>query len=278
MAIMLITHDLGVIAEMADDVVVMYLGRVVEEGPVDDIFHSPKHPYTRALLRSIPSVDVAAAAQAADDQRLDPPPVQPAAGLPVPHPLSRFHAGSVQRGRAGAGRGRRGADGGLLPLPGGAGGQRRSSRAVGVEESRGSDGDGAAGRATSPQGRHAAPHEQDRSMVQAMAGGRSAAVAGDDAARGQRSAKVLSRSGAASCARSSGRCGRSTTSASTSAAARRWRWSARAAAARRRPRAASCARSTPTAGEILFRTEDGAVVDVATLPRDGCARCAARCR
>ena len=57
MAIMLITHDLGVIAEMADDVVVMYLGRVVEEGPVDEIFHAPKHPYTRALLRSIPSVD-----------------------------------------------------------------------------------------------------------------------------------------------------------------------------------------------------------------------------
>jgi peptide/nickel transport system ATP-binding protein len=57
MAIMLITHDLGVIAEMADDVVVMYLGRVVEEGPVDAIFHAPKHPYTRALLQSIPSVD-----------------------------------------------------------------------------------------------------------------------------------------------------------------------------------------------------------------------------
>jgi len=56
MAIMLITHDLGVIAEMADQVVVMYLGRVVEEGPVDDIFHAPKHPYTRALLRSIPSI------------------------------------------------------------------------------------------------------------------------------------------------------------------------------------------------------------------------------
>jgi oligopeptide/dipeptide ABC transporter ATP-binding protein len=56
MAIMLITHDLGVIAEMADDVVVMYLGRVVEQGPVDKIFHEPKHPYTRALLRSIPGV------------------------------------------------------------------------------------------------------------------------------------------------------------------------------------------------------------------------------
>ena len=57
MAIMLITHNLGVVAEMADHVVVMYLGRVVEEGPVDDIFHAPKHPYTRALLRSIPSIE-----------------------------------------------------------------------------------------------------------------------------------------------------------------------------------------------------------------------------
>src|SRR5205807_6924767 len=54
MAIMLITHDLGVVAEMATDVAVMYLGRVVEQGPVDAIFHAPKHPYTRALLRSIP--------------------------------------------------------------------------------------------------------------------------------------------------------------------------------------------------------------------------------
>ena len=57
MAIMLITHNLGVVAEMCDDVVVMYLGRVVEKGPVDQIFHSPKHPYTRALLRSIPSIE-----------------------------------------------------------------------------------------------------------------------------------------------------------------------------------------------------------------------------
>ncbi len=55
-AIIFITHDLGVIAQMAHYVVVMYLGRVMEEGPVDDIFHSPKHPYTQALLRSIPSM------------------------------------------------------------------------------------------------------------------------------------------------------------------------------------------------------------------------------
>ncbi len=57
MAIMLITHNLGVVAEMCDQVVVMYLGRVVEAGPVDDIFHAPQHPYTKALLQSIPSIE-----------------------------------------------------------------------------------------------------------------------------------------------------------------------------------------------------------------------------
>ena len=56
MAIILITHNLGVVAEMCDEVAVMYLGRVVEQGPVDAIFHAPRHPYTRALLRSIPSI------------------------------------------------------------------------------------------------------------------------------------------------------------------------------------------------------------------------------
>jgi oligopeptide/dipeptide ABC transporter ATP-binding protein len=55
-AIIFITHDLGVIAQMASYVVVMYLGRVMEQGPVDEIFHAPCHPYTQALLRSIPSL------------------------------------------------------------------------------------------------------------------------------------------------------------------------------------------------------------------------------
>jgi peptide/nickel transport system ATP-binding protein/oligopeptide transport system ATP-binding protein len=54
MAILLITHDLGVVAEMCDDVVVMYAGRVVERGPVADVFTTPQHPYTEALLQSIP--------------------------------------------------------------------------------------------------------------------------------------------------------------------------------------------------------------------------------
>jgi len=55
-AIIFITHDLGVIAQIADYVVVMYLGRVMESGPIDDIFHNPQHPYTKALLKSIPTV------------------------------------------------------------------------------------------------------------------------------------------------------------------------------------------------------------------------------
>jgi len=56
MSVMFITHDLGVVAEIADDVVVMYLGTVAERGDVDSIFHDPKHPYTQALLRSIPKL------------------------------------------------------------------------------------------------------------------------------------------------------------------------------------------------------------------------------
>jgi peptide/nickel transport system ATP-binding protein len=54
MAIMLITHDLGVVAEMCDEVVVMYLGEVVEQASVDQLFHNPLHPYTQALIQSIP--------------------------------------------------------------------------------------------------------------------------------------------------------------------------------------------------------------------------------
>ena len=89
-AIIFITHDLGVIAQMARFVMVMYLGLVMEQGPVDDIFHAPKHPYTQALLRSIPSVSS-----------------QPRVSLPtisgsIPHPFNKpagcpFHPRCVKR-------------------------------------------------------------------------------------------------------------------------------------------------------------------------------------
>ena len=56
MALMMITHNLGVIAEMADDVVIMYMGKVVEEAPVKEIYHNPTHPYTIGLMESIPAL------------------------------------------------------------------------------------------------------------------------------------------------------------------------------------------------------------------------------
>jgi oligopeptide/dipeptide ABC transporter ATP-binding protein len=58
MAIILITHNIGVVAEMADDVVVMYAGRPVENAPVGELFKNPKHPYTKGLLASVPSIYV----------------------------------------------------------------------------------------------------------------------------------------------------------------------------------------------------------------------------
>ena len=77
MAIIFITHDLGVIAEIADDVAVMYLGQVVETGPVEEIFESPKHPYTKALLSSIPTMS------AKPRERL------PSITGAIPHPQNR---------------------------------------------------------------------------------------------------------------------------------------------------------------------------------------------
>lgn len=64
MSVLLITHDMGVVAEMTDRLYVMYSGRIVEEAPTRDIFESPLHPYTRGLLQSIPRLDQP------DDQRL----------------------------------------------------------------------------------------------------------------------------------------------------------------------------------------------------------------
>jgi oligopeptide/dipeptide ABC transporter ATP-binding protein len=76
MAIMFITHDLGVVAEIADDVAVMYLGRVVEYADADTVFNEPQHPYTQALLSSIPKVTV------------EREPLEPIRGM-VPNPFRR---------------------------------------------------------------------------------------------------------------------------------------------------------------------------------------------
>ena len=57
MAIIMITHDLGVVAQMCDEVIVMYAGSICEQGSADEIFYNPKHEYTKGLMRSIPTVD-----------------------------------------------------------------------------------------------------------------------------------------------------------------------------------------------------------------------------
>ncbi|MGH3343834.1 MAG: ABC transporter ATP-binding protein [Carbonactinosporaceae bacterium] len=82
-AVILITHDLGLIAEMADRVVVMYAGHVVETGDVEDIFHSPRHPYTLGLMNSLPQAE-------ANEEWLRPIPGNPPNLINVP-PGCPFH-------------------------------------------------------------------------------------------------------------------------------------------------------------------------------------------
>ena len=84
MAVILITHDLGVVAENAEDVAVMYAGEIVERAPVEDIFAAPQHPYTWGLLRSIPTI------APADSGPLIPIPGQPPSLIAVPSGCS-FH-------------------------------------------------------------------------------------------------------------------------------------------------------------------------------------------
>ncbi len=97
LAVILITHDMGVIAEMCDQVAVMYLGRVVEYGPVDEIFRAPRHPYTQALLRSIPSIMAEPRARLATLVGSIPHPYQRPAGCPFHPRCDRFVAGTCDR-------------------------------------------------------------------------------------------------------------------------------------------------------------------------------------
>ena len=90
-AIIIITHDLGVVAEIADEVVVMYAGRVLERGTVNDVFYAPEHPYTWGLLGSVTRMD------RAREERLLPIPGNPPSLINVPpgcpfHPRCRYGA------------------------------------------------------------------------------------------------------------------------------------------------------------------------------------------
>ena len=117
MAVMLITHDMGVIAETAQRVVVMYGAQVVEEAPVMELFGNPQHPYTQGLLRSIPRIDLAAT----ERRRLEQIPGhrsdaarQHQAGLPLCAALP-VRAAAAFRNNAAAARGAAGAQGRVLP-------------------------------------------------------------------------------------------------------------------------------------------------------------------
>ena len=78
MAVILITHDLGVVAEVADRVCVMYAGKIVEQSNIDDVYYRPDHPYTIGLLNSIPRVDLLG------DRRLQAIPGQPPSLISLP--------------------------------------------------------------------------------------------------------------------------------------------------------------------------------------------------
>jgi oligopeptide/dipeptide ABC transporter ATP-binding protein len=92
-AIVLITHDLGLIAELADRVVVMYAGRVVEIGDVFTIFNSPRHPYTIGLMNSLARMDI-------DKERLEPIPGQPPSLVNLPPGCSFHPRCALSHGRA----------------------------------------------------------------------------------------------------------------------------------------------------------------------------------
>jgi len=97
MAIVLITHDLGLVAQIADYVLVMYLGRAVEYAPVDAIFHDPKHPYTRALLHSVPNAHSSSREPLATIAGRIPHPMHRPGGCPFHDRCTEFMPGKCDR-------------------------------------------------------------------------------------------------------------------------------------------------------------------------------------
>ena len=89
--VLFITHDMGVVAEIADQVVVMYAGAAVESGPVADVLERPKHPYTAALLASVPDPDLPAVGELPTIPGRVPPLGERDERLPVPGPLPPRH-------------------------------------------------------------------------------------------------------------------------------------------------------------------------------------------
>jgi peptide/nickel transport system ATP-binding protein len=94
MAIMLITHDLGVAAQVADEVAVMYLGEVVEHGPATSVLREPKHPYTQALVRSVPRLGQRGRGRLAAVRGTVPPPYERPSGCRFHPRCDAFMAGT----------------------------------------------------------------------------------------------------------------------------------------------------------------------------------------
>ena len=100
-SIIFITHDLGVIAQIADHVIVMYLGKVMESAPIDDIFHRPQHPYTKALLQSIPTVRTVNRSKLPTIEGAIPHPFHRPAGCPFFNRCREAIAGTCDRDQPG---------------------------------------------------------------------------------------------------------------------------------------------------------------------------------
>ena len=136
--ILFVSHDLAVVEHLCDRVAVMYLGQIVEVAGRDELFANPRHPYTKALLSSVPIPDPVRArrAQADHPHRRRPVPGEPPERVPVPPALPRSPRGCLPGHRAGA-RGCRGRAPGSVPLRHGrAAGARRDLRTAGTRAER----------------------------------------------------------------------------------------------------------------------------------------------
>ena len=228
MAMIMITHDLGVVAEVADRVNVMYAGEVVESGTLDQIFYDPQHPYTWGLLGSLTRIDRPRTARLAQIAGQPPSLIALPAGMPFPQPRARTRSSKLHADAAARAASRPG--GPLGPLLAVAGAEADAARDRGRRDrARGS-----------------------RRMTRVRAGRRGAR--GDTPRRRRPSARdrgdpacgeaILEvdhvvkhfpiKAGIIFDQRDRPRCGRSTTSRSPSRRARRSAWSASPAAASRR--------------------------------------------
>jgi ABC-type dipeptide/oligopeptide/nickel transport system ATPase component len=231
MGMLLITHDLGVVAQMATRVGVMYAGEIVEEAPRAAFFSAPRHPYTQKLFAALPDL-ARRGGQLADDSRAGAVAVGDAGRLPLCCPL-RARLGVVPAAVAAV-----------------AAGGDRSSRALPPRRRRGVARCETVA-APPPVAKQSPSSRRHRRCWRWMICG------------------CISRSGAASCSAPSAMCGRWTASRWRWRVAARWRWSASRAAARRRSARRSCNCCRPVVAACACSASNSAVVRAAHSGRCG---------